>query len=164
MPILFLPLELLIVTGIKVKKPWNDVVRGESVGPSTRVESSFPSVEEQVVEELNSRGVSVSGSEISACHTLGKRQEDGSHKVIIRFVSRKSKVSVLSDARKLKGTKIFINEHLTKKNAELAKTARDLKKAGKIAATWTRDCKVWVKNKDGTETRQVRCSADLARF
>lgn len=53
-------------------------------------------------------------------------------------------------AEKLRGKKIYINEHLTKKNGAIAKRARDLKKAGKIAKTRVRDCKVFIKDLSGT--------------
>jgi len=53
-------------------------------------------------------------------------------------------------AEKLRGKKIYINEHLTKKNGAIAKRARDLKKAGKIAKIRVRDCKVFIKDLSGT--------------
>ena len=87
---------------------------------------------------------------------------NGTHKVIIRFVSRKTKMNVMRDAKQLKGTKININEHLTRKNAGIAKTARDLKKKGKIEATWTRDCKIFIKVNG--KTQQVRDVTELYQF
>ena len=64
------------------------------------------------------------------------------------------------NGRKLKGTGIYVNEHLTKRNADLARAARELRKAGKIQSTWTRDCKVFIKNGEG-KIILVRSSADL---
>ena len=40
---------------------------------------------------------------------------------------------------------VFINEHLTKRNGEIAQKARLLRRQGKISTTWTRDCKVFIK-------------------
>ena len=37
------------------------------------------------------------------------------------------------------------NEHLTKKNGEIARAARKLRKDGKIKSTWTRNCKVLIR-------------------
>ena len=51
----------------------------------------------------------------------------------------------MRQAKKLKGTDVYLNDHLTKRNGEIAKAARDLKKQKKIQATWTRNCKIWIK-------------------
>ena len=54
-------------------------------------------------------------------------------------------MEVLKQSRKLKGTNIYINEHLTPRNNEIAKKARLLRKQGKISRAWIRDCKVFIK-------------------
>ena len=41
--------------------------------------------------------------------------------------------------------KVYINEHLTQKNGEIAAHARKLKKQNKIAATFVRNCSVQIK-------------------
>jgi len=46
-------------------------------------------------------------------------------------VGRKYKIELLKVAEKLKGTDVFVNEHLNKKNAEIAHQARILKKEKK---------------------------------
>ena len=45
----------------------------------------------------------------------------------------------------LKGTDVYINEHLTKTNADIAKKARYLRRMKKIQSTWTRNCKIFIK-------------------
>ena len=120
-------------------------------------------VEKQVVDFLNKKGIDIHETDILACHTLERRHENGTQKVIVRFANRKSKVKAMMNARKLKGTNVYINEHLTKKNAELAKTARDLRTAGKINSTWTRDCKIFVKDNDG-KVSLVKDNSDFDQF
>ncbi|ROK28237.1 hypothetical protein DPX16_6578 [Anabarilius grahami] len=39
---------------------------------------------------------------------------------------------------------VYLNEHLSMKNAEIAREARILRKNNKIKATWTRNCKVFI--------------------
>ena len=54
-----------------------------------------------------------------------------------------------------------------KKNSELARVARQMKKSGKILSTWTRDCTVFVRVKhDDANTRVVKIydMADLQNF
>ena len=49
-------------------------------------------------------------------------------KIIIRFVNRKKKNEIQKKCKNLRGKKVFINEHLTKRNEELAYMARNFKK------------------------------------
>ncbi|KAF3861161.1 hypothetical protein F7725_001416 [Dissostichus mawsoni] len=106
-------------------------------------------LKKEVLEALNDRGVYLRAEESEICHTLGKPSESGFQKVIMKLVSRKTKIRTMINAKKLKGTGIYINEHLTKRNADIAKTARDLRKRNKMEATWTRDCKIFIKTNEG---------------
>ena len=133
--------EDIIISGLKIMKPYSDAVKGDS-------DFSENMVENQVIQTLSNKGIQIRDTEISACHTLGKRRQDGTQNVIVRCVSRKTKVHVLKNAKKLKGTGIYVNEHLTRRTGEIARVARDLRKRGKLLSTWTRDCKVFVKSRD----------------
>ena len=55
------------------------------------------------------------------------------------------KRAIMKNARKLKGSKLFINEDMTKARATMAWEARNLKREGKITDTWTRDGVIFVK-------------------
>lgn len=76
----------------------------------------------------------------------------------MHFVNHKHKVALLRQGGKLKGTKVYLNEHLTKKNADIAKDARLLRKNEKIQSTWTRNCKVWIKT-NGLQPEDVKVLA-----
>ena len=80
-------------------------------------------------------------------HRVGRKSEekDTPRDVIVRFTSHNTKVAVMRNARKLKGTHIFINEDLTKVRSTIAWEARSLKRENKVADTWTRDGIVFVK-------------------
>lgn len=52
-------------------------------------------------------------------------------------------------AKRPRGTNVYINEHLTKKNGGIAREVRMLRKHNKITATWTQNGNVWIKNKKG---------------
>jgi len=120
-------------------------------------------VEKQVIELLNSKGVYVKEDDVAACHTLGKPDENRFQKIIMRFANRRSKAKVMFRAKNLKGTGVYINEHLTKRTAEIAKAARDLRRDGKILSTFTRDCKVIVKTIE-EKYKTVKDLADLSQF
>lgn len=42
----------------------------------------------------------------------------------------------------IKGSDMFINEHLTKKNTDFARKTRSLRKQNKIQSRWTTNCKI----------------------
>ncbi|KAJ8361731.1 hypothetical protein AAFF_G00429450 [Aldrovandia affinis] len=63
--------------------------------------------------------------------------------------------------RKLKGTQIYLNEHLTKRNADIARTARFLTKQKKIQSTWTANCKVFIKLNGALEVAKVLLIRDI---
>lgn len=56
----------------------------------------------------------------------------------------------------LKGTNVFLNEHLTKNNAQLAWRARQLCREKKIKGKWTRNCKVYIQMNGTPETAEVK--------
>jgi hypothetical protein len=125
--------EDIIITGLKIDRKYSDTVKGNSAnGMDNRGRNH---IEEQVITKLNDHGIRINPDEILACHTLGRQNDDGTHKVIVTFFCRKTKTKTLFNAKKLKGTGIYINEHLTKRNAGLAKQARDMKKQEKIEST-----------------------------
>lgn len=74
-------------------------------------------LEKQVINFYTSKNISIESTAIAACHTIPQRRAT-KQKIIMRFVNRKDKIELLKEARKLKGTGIFVNEHLTRKNAD----------------------------------------------
>ncbi len=87
---------------------------------------------------------------------------------VVFFVNRKHNVDLMKQTKKLKGTKVFMNEHLTKRNANIAREAGMLRKMKKIQATWTRDCKVFIKlngsSPEEAKVLTVRELSDLDKF
>jgi len=116
--------EDVIITGLTIDRKFAEVANTAVDGGGVKVDWNGE-IEKQVLAKLKERKIHVDSEEISACHTLGKPDVNGQQKVILRFVSRKTKVRVMNEWEKLRGTGIYINEHLTKKNADIAKAARD---------------------------------------
>ena len=83
--------------------------------------------------------------DIIDAHTLGKNIDT----IMVKFSNNAAKNAVISTRTKLKGTTpaIYINEDLTKKRADLYKLTRSLVKEKKIHAAWSRNGKIFVKNK-----------------
>ena len=147
----------LVISGLKIKKSYSRAVRngnrtltrsenkptGIPTEPSTDEENQ--STETQVIDFFHENGIEIENSEISACHMLKVNNQKSVPNIVVRFVNRKSKIRLLKDGKKLRGKKVYLNEHLTKKNEELAWQARTLRKKGKISATWTRNGLIYVK-------------------
>lgn len=76
-------------------------------------------------------------------------QKQNTPKIIIRFANREQKIELLTLTKKLKGTGVYVNEHLTKRNLEIACHTKILKKEKWIQDTCTRNCKVMI-NLNGT--------------
>lgn len=116
---------------------------------------------------LHSKGIEVDLNNVEACHPLPRRNDNTAPAVIMRFANRKHKTALLKKGRKLKGSNVFISEHLTKHNADIARKARYLKKQRKIQNTWTANCKIFIKLNGIPEQAKVlviRKMEDLEAF
>ena len=75
-------------------------------------------LEENVLAFLNKHNIPIEKSDVSICHPLKSK---GSNSVILlKCSNRKAKLDVMKNAKKLKGSNVYINEHLTKRNSDLA--------------------------------------------
>lgn len=121
----------LLITGIPIKPRSYACVVAACSGDE-QGEREARSVEQQVAVFLQSKGVELDLDYIEVCHPLPRRINNDRPAVILRFVNRKNKTALLKQGRKLKGTNVYINEHLTKRNADIARKAIYLKKQQKI--------------------------------
>jgi len=135
----------LIISGLKTRhRVYSNVVAGNNADEST---AETETLESQVIQFFDSKEIPICSNQISACHTLPRYNKNSPTPpaIIIRFVNRKDKIALLKQGFKLKGTGVFVNEHLTRKNGNIAYAARQLKKAKKIKATWSRNGKVYIR-------------------
>ena len=102
-----------------------------------------------LVKELAARtlDVEIENSDVVCSHRVGKRAEDRStpRDIIAQFTTHNMKTYVMRNARKLKGTNLFINEDMTKSRVTIAWEARTLKRKRKILDTWSRDGTIFAK-------------------
>ena len=127
----------VVITGLRVKPR---SYAGAMAGPGPAGEPSpgvTDSTEEQLASFLLSKGIRLDCDTVEACHLLPRRSNNEKPAFIMRFSHRKHKSALLKQGRLLKGSDVFINEHLTKKNADIARKARFLRKQKKIQSTWT---------------------------
>lgn len=154
--------EEVIISGLKTThRTYARVASGETTTEDAP-QGEMQSLEQQVVSFLQSKDINIKQETISVCHTLPSRTDEPT--IVIRFTSRKMKVDLLTQARKLKGTKVYINEHLTKKNADIAREARFLKKQKLIVATWTRNGNIWIKAGERSQAKIIKDKKELDEF
>jgi len=142
----------VVITGIKIRP--RSYARAVATNTGEPSDQETQSVEQQVASYLQNRGIEMDLEHIEACHPLPTKNERPPA-VIMRFTNRKKKIALLKQGRKLKGTNVFINEHLTKKNADISRIARQLKKQGKIQQTWVTNCKIFIKLNGTPEEAKV---------
>uniref|UniRef100_A0A667WNB1 DUF4795 domain-containing protein n=1 Tax=Myripristis murdjan TaxID=586833 RepID=A0A667WNB1_9TELE len=137
---------------IKARSYARAVTAGDGGEPD---ELDVSSTEQQVATFLQSKGIELDCNNIEACHLLPKKNAGDKPAVIMRFVNRKHKIALLKQGKKLKGSNVYINEHLIKRNADIAKKARYLRKQKKIQHTWTTNCKIFIKLNGTPEEAKV---------
>lgn len=145
----------IIISGLDIKpRSYSQAVKHQEGGEHTGQESV--SAEEQVAVFFQTKGITLDTNNVEACHPLPRRlNKTDRPAVILRFVNRKSKLALLKQGRQLKGTNVYLNEHLTKKNADIARKARLLRYQKKIQATWTSNCKIFIKLNGTPEQAKV---------
>lgn len=110
---------------------------------------------------MNSKNIHMEAQQIASCHVLPRKDNKTKSTIVVRFTSRKYKIDMQKQSKNLKGTGVYVNEHLTRKNAEIARNGRMLRKQNKIQATWTRNGKVFIKLNGPTEQAKVFVVRDL---
>lgn len=160
--------EDVLITGLTItpRTYAKAVASGSSVSEDAE-KADLQTLERQVLRFLSEKDIHVDPETISACHTL-PRKDKMRPVIVMRFVTRKHKNELLSQGKKLRGTAVYLNEHLTQKMANIAREARILRKIGKIKATWTRNCKVFIQlngsNSEQAKVMMLRDSKDLDQF
>ena len=92
--------------------------------------------------------------DIAVSHRVGKSGQGKTRQIIVKFATRNIRERVFKARKELKNENedkpnIYINEDFTKFRAGLAKEARSLNKAEKIADSWTIYGKIFVKDNFG---------------
>lgn len=161
-------MEDVIITGLETRH--RTYTRAAAGGHNDRenapVEEKL-TLERQVTDFLQSKNITIESKSIAACHTLPRKDSRAKPAIIIRFVNRKYKTQLLMQGKNLKGSDVY-ERASNKKNANIARQARNLRKQNKIKATWTRNCKVMIRLNGATpeEARAitVRDRQDLDQY
>ena len=118
-------------------------------------------MEQQVTTFLQSKGIEVDSNSIETCHPFPPKNKIDKPAIIMCFTNRKHKTALLRQGRKLKGSDVYLNEHLMKRNADIAKTACFFRRQKKIQSTWTANCKIYIKLNGSPEDAKVLVIRDI---
>ena len=110
--------------------------------------------------------VTITKDDIHGSHPIGKPNKEKKSQIICRFKNWKVKHSVFSEKINLKGDEdnVFITEDLTKYRQDLIKDIIVAKKAGKVAAFWTSDGRIFIKETEEGPKQIIKCFEDLDKF
>ena len=118
----------MIITGLKTKhRSYARAVAHSKAGEDEPPEE-LETLEKEVLSFFNSKGIPLQSERISACYTFCTSARSTKPVIVVRFVNGKHKTEMLQQAKRLKGADIYINEHLTKKNADIARHTTKRKK------------------------------------
>ena len=98
-------------------------------------------------------GMPIATTDIDVAHRLGKFAKNKSRPVIVKFLRRQTKIEIMKRAQMLKGSRLFINEDLTKLNAEVLASLR-LKEPDLIERAWSFEGKLFVRYR-GSDRRET---------
>ena len=125
----------------------------------------------RVIHLLNSNlGTSVSEHEINAVHRLpkattgpGNAPNTKAAPIIVQFMNKKTRDSVLQKRKSLKGKGFSLSEQLTVTKANLLKKANEIVTAQKLKSAWSHDGKILVRTHND-RTIVINSGIDLDKF
>ena len=177
--------ENLVISGMRFLVPYSVAAQDHSNNVST--ENAVPEENAKLSPRDRSMmaqnfatfasqklGVSTQASDIIDIHILPKNgrrsfanrtRETTNTMTIVRFNNRRIRDEIYAARMQLKrsGNRIFINEHLTKVNADIFRNAREAKFGKKIKDTWTKYGQVFVRTWDDKITA-VKSSEQLTQI
>ena len=116
---------------------------------------SSSTVTQKIISLVNEHlGIPITPSDIDIAHRLGKFKPTENRPIIIKFVRRQTKVDILRKAKQFRGTGIFVNEDLTKLNAEILASVR-LKDSANVEKCWSFEGKIYALFKGNQHATQI---------
>ena len=92
---------------------------------------------EEILHNLFKEKLELENISVERAHRAGNREKNNKRTIVLKFASFKDKLKIISEARKLKGTNININEDYSKETLEIRKEkwkeVKELRKNGTYA-------------------------------
>ncbi|KAK6181853.1 hypothetical protein SNE40_009632 [Patella caerulea] len=122
-------------------------------------------VENKVIDVLKQVIPDIAPSDIQNSHRVGKPIMGNPQKIIVRLSNYKTKVSIMRGKKVVNSAEdnIYINEDLTRYRAHIFKHTRKSFKSNLINGCWTRDGKIFIRERkpDGTDGLITRITSTV---
>lgn len=117
---------------------------------------------ENIGQKLNIRDPA---SHIQVAHRVKSTNDKKPKPIVVRLLNTKTRDVWTSAYRQKKmwEQKIFLSEHLTKKNQQLLHKAKEIKRTQNFKFVWVRDCKVFIRKSEKSRVFVIRCEEDFDR-
>lgn len=130
--------------------------------PEAKNENVYKLVE-NIGEKLN---IQDPGSHIQVAHRVLSTNKNKPKPIVVRLLNTKTR-DIWTTAyrqKKMWQQKIYLSEHLTKKNQDILRQAKAFKTEHKFKYAWVRDCKVFLRKSDNSRVFVIRCHEDFNRI
>ena len=135
----------IVLTGLNVKS-FSSAVQGDGQRDPLPEEQS--SMQDKIVKFAEVNDITIDKNDIESIILLHNRANpNGPQRTLIRFNNHATQQQFYEMRFKLKNSfpGVYVNEDLTRDNADLFKRARELRRNHKILSTWTKNCVIYVK-------------------
>ena len=99
--------------------------------------------------------------DITVINNLPPRH-NGKRSMIVQLLSAESKNKLMMKRGVLRGTDVYLNDHLSAHNSELFHQVRQLKCENKVYSTWTQHCCVFMKIRESGQRIKLKTLADFS--
>ncbi len=114
-------------------------------------------------------GIDITQNDIVETTRLGRKTSSKPRDLLVKFKNKEIRNSFHEQRKKTAPYKkteenVYINDHLTRHRKELFYSAQHLFKRKKIAAAWTQQGNVLIREKVNGAPKQIFCLKDIERF
>ena len=140
-----------------------NMIRLSGVPETGDSESTIDVVIETIKKNLN---IELQKSDIDRTHRLGTYNSNATNprSIVIKFSNYTSRSLIYGERRRLRDTKLFLNDHLTATRSRYLYIARLYKKSDLITNAWSAEGRILVRDKADKKTFAIVCLSDLTAF
>ncbi|KAI5723366.1 uncharacterized protein LOC103521242 [Diaphorina citri] len=120
----------------------------------------------KLVEDLGRKlEINNAESHIQVAHRVKTTNKTKAKPIVVRLLNSKTRDiwTAAYRQKKLWAQKIYVNEHLTKKNQDLLHQAKEFKSRYNFNFVWVRDCKIFIRKNDKSRVFVIRSELDFER-
>uniref|UniRef100_A0A8D8R0M1 FP protein C-terminal domain-containing protein n=1 Tax=Cacopsylla melanoneura TaxID=428564 RepID=A0A8D8R0M1_9HEMI len=121
----------------------------------------------KIVESLGDKlGISNPGFHIQVAHRVKTKTANKVRPIVVRLINTRTRDAwtMAFRQKQMWKQKIYVSEHLTKKNQDLLAKTKELKLKHQYQYVWVKDCRILVRKNEKSRVYAVRNEDDLERI